>query len=344
MFAFFKKPRKTTAALVNGTAVVVEPKQTLLQAALRQGIDFPHGCRVGGCATCKCKLVSGKVRELTEFGYVLSDEELDQGYILACQSVPLSDIAVEVDMSRQQNKRRIQGKIVVQEHLTHDITHLVIQLEESLPYRCGQYARLTLDSLPEHDRSFSFASAMQADAKVSFFIRKVPGGQLTSLINDEKLQGHGIMVEGPYGDFHLHPADNPLLLIAGGSGLSPIFAMLQDALADETHRPVTLLFGARTQKDLYALDEIRAIAAQWSAPFNFVPVLSEEAGDSDWSGARGFVTSQIPSLLVPDAHVYLCGPPAMIDSAIDVLRTQGVPNSQIYIDRFTTEQPSLSIA
>jgi len=343
MFAFFKKQRPSIA-LVNGTALQVEPKQTLLQAALRQGIDFPHGCRVGGCASCKCKLVSGRVRELTEFGYVLSDEELEQGYILACQSVPQSDIAVEVDMNRQQNKRRVHGKIKAQEQLTHDISKLVIQLEESLPYRPGQYARLALSSLPEHERSFSFASAMQADNKVCFFIRKVPGGRLSSLINDEPLQGMGITVEGPYGDFHLHPADNPLLLIAGGSGLSPLFAMLEDALADGLKRPATLLFGARTQRDLYALDEIRAIAAHWAAPFTFVPVLSEADGDSNWSGARGFVSSQIAGQLMPDAHVYLCGPPAMIDSAIDVLRTHGVPGQQIYIDRFTTEQPAPSVA
>jgi len=343
MFAFFKKASASTA-WVNDTKVTVEPKQTLLQAALRQGIDFPHGCRVGGCATCKCKLVSGKVRELTEFGYVLSDEELDQGYILACQSVPRGDVRVEVDMSRQQNKRRIAGKIVAQEHLTHDITHLTIQLEEALPYRCGQYARLTLDSLPGHDRSFSFASAMQADAKVSFFIRKVPGGLLTSKINDEDLLAHGVTVEGPYGEFHLHPADNPLLLIAGGSGLSPIFAMLQDALADSVRRPATLVFGARSQRDLYALDEIRAIAAQWGAPFTFVPVLSEEAQGSPWDGARGFVTQVLPDVLVPEAHAYLCGPPAMIDSATDWLRAQGVAGAHIFQDRFTTEQPVLAAA
>jgi len=343
MFGFFKK-QCTTTALVDDIAVAVEPKQTLLQAALRQGIDFPHGCRVGGCASCKCKLVSGKVRELTEFGYVLSDEELNQGYILACQSVPLGDIAVEVDMSQRQNKRRVQGKIVVQERLTHDITKLVLQLEESLPYRSGQYARLALSSLPGHERSFSFASAMQADAKVSFFIRKVPGGRLSGLINDQALQGQGITVEGPYGDFHLHPSDNPLLLIAGGSGLSPIFAMLQDALADKVHRPTTLLFGARTQRDLYAQDEIHEIASQWSAPFNFIPVLSEESGDSQWSGARGFVTGLLPSLVTPDCHAYLCGPPAMIDSVTDVLRSSGVSHSHIYLDRFTTEQSLLTLA
>jgi len=343
MFAFFKKQRSSTA-WVNGRAIVVEPKQTLLQAALRQGIDFPHGCRVGGCASCKCKLLSGKVRELGGFGYVLTDEELDQGYILACQSVPQGDVQVEVDRNRLQNKRRVQGKIKTQEHLTHDITRLVIQLEESLPYRPGQYARLALSSLPEHERSFSFASAMQADARVSFFIRKIPGGRLSSLINDRPLQGQGVTLEGPYGEFHLHPATNPLLFIAGGSGLSPLFAMLEDALADGLDRPVTLLFGARSRRDLYALDEIRAIAAQWAAPFQFVPVLSEADGDADWHGARGFVSSHIAERLVPEAHVYLCGPPAMIDSAMDVLRAHAVPVQHIHVDRFTTGQPSLAVA
>jgi len=343
MFTFFKKSHKT-AALINGMEVVVEPKQTLLQAALRQGIDFPHGCRIGGCASCKCKLVSGKVRELTEFSYVLSDEEMDLGYILACQSVPLSDIHVEVDMSRQQYRQRVVGKVVAQERLTHDITRLVIQLEESLAYRPGQYARLSLESLPERERSFSFASAMQVDDKVSFIIRKVPGGQLTSLINDEILKGQQVTVEGPYGEFYLHPADNPLLLIAGGSGLSPILAILQDALSDKLARPTTLVFGARSQRDLYALDEIREISARWVAPFQFVPVLSEADSDTSWGGARGFVTSVLPSLITPKMHSYLCGPPAMIDNATDLLCDHGVPEEQIFLDRFTTEQPVLAVA
>lgn len=98
MFSLFAKKGPTTAT-INGQAIPVEPKETLLQAALRAGIDFPHSCRVGGCAACKCQLVTGQVRELTETGYLLTDEELDQGYILACQSVPKSDIRVSVDLS-----------------------------------------------------------------------------------------------------------------------------------------------------------------------------------------------------------------------------------------------------
>jgi ferredoxin len=94
-----RSPRSTTAQ-VNGRAVPVAPRQTLLQAALREGLAFPHGCRVGGCATCKCRLLQGRVRELTETAYLLSDEELDRGFILACQSVPTTDVRVEVELDR----------------------------------------------------------------------------------------------------------------------------------------------------------------------------------------------------------------------------------------------------
>lgn len=337
MFSFLSRPRPSSAT-INGLSVEMRPRETLLQAALRQGIDFPHSCRVGGCASCKCRLIEGRVRELTESGYILSDAELDAGYILACQSVPRGDVRIEVDLARQQARRQVRGRVVAQERLTHDITRLVIQLDDSLAYQAGQYAELTLDSLPQQPRSFSFASPLQADARVSFFIRRVPGGLFTGLVDGQPLLGQGVTVAGPLGDFHLRPGAAPLLLIAGGSGLAPVLALLQDALANGCQRSATLLFGAREERDLYALDAIAALAAQWRAPFRFVPVLSAAAADAPWQGARGLVTAQLAALLEPGAHAYLCGPPAMIDSAVDLLRLHGVAREHIHADRFNTRQ------
>ncbi|MFA9219488.1 MAG: 2Fe-2S iron-sulfur cluster-binding protein, partial [Sphingomonadaceae bacterium] len=127
MFSFLAKKQPTTAH-INGVAILVDPKETVLQAALRHGIDFPHSCRVGGCATCKCRLLQGRVKELTRSSYVLSDQELDQGYILACQSVPQSDISLQVDLSARQPVQRLSGRIIGQQRLTHDISALQIQL------------------------------------------------------------------------------------------------------------------------------------------------------------------------------------------------------------------------
>lgn len=339
MFSFFRNKKSAPAvryADINGERVEVQPKETLLHAALRENIDFPHSCRVGGCASCKCRLVSGKVKELTDIGYILSDEELDQGYILACQSVPQSDVAIEVDLSAQKQRKKVTGRVVLQERLTHDITHLKIQLGETLGYRAGQYAELSIDSLPGVVRSYSFATPTQPDSSVSFFIRKVPGGQFSTEINEKDLIGQSVHLDGPAGDFWLRQSTAPMILIAGGSGLAPILAILRDALNEGCQRPVTLLFGAQTQGDLYALDQIREIEGRWHAPFEFSPILSREEETSAWQGARGYVTEAIPTLELQGAEAYLCGPPAMIDAAESLLIAGGVDRKNIHADRFTT--------
>lgn len=336
MFWRTSKPKPVTAT-INDQAITVEPKETLLQAALRQGVDFPYSCRVGGCATCKCRLLDGKVKELTRADYILSDEELDQGYILACQSVPRSDIRIAVPMADGPAARTISGRVVARELLTHDIVELRVQLDDSLRYKPGQFAELALQSLPGMSRSYSFATAVRPDSQVSFFVRQVPGGVFSTHAHKQVTLGERVTVTGPLGDFWLRAAEVPLLLIAGGSGLAPILALLEDALANAVARPVTLLFGARGQRDLYALAEIRALAAEWPAAFTFVPVLSDEPAGSDWAGERGFVTAALAGRMTPDCHAYLCGPPPMIDSAVALLLDHGVARAHIHADRFTTQ-------
>ena len=335
--------RQTLTAAINGQTVPVQGKETVLQAALRAGIDFPYSCRVGGCGSCKCQLASGQVRELTESGYLLTDSELQQGYILACQSVPLTDVQIAVRLPKTAPRRQVGGKIVAQTRLTHDIVRLDVQLDSPLDYAPGQFAELELASLPGIRRSYSFATAPDTSGRAAFLVRKVPGGVFSTRVVDTDLAGESLLVDGPAGDFWLRPADAPMLLVAGGSGLSAVLAMLQGALeargdtASQANRAVTLLFGARTQADLYAQDQIAALQRQWQGTFEFVPVLSQEPADSQWQGARGLVTEQIAALLSPSAHAYLCGPPQMVDAAVTVLRGHGVAADLIRADRFLTQ-------
>ena len=108
--AFFSSRKQQFTAVINGQSIAVDPRETLLQAALRQGIDFPNSCRVGGCGTCKCRLQDGKVKELTESGYLLSREEIEAGYILACQSVPQTDVNIAVELAERSSARRVSGR------------------------------------------------------------------------------------------------------------------------------------------------------------------------------------------------------------------------------------------
>ncbi|NCP64261.1 MAG: 2Fe-2S iron-sulfur cluster binding domain-containing protein [Paraglaciecola sp.] len=68
--------------------------ETILHAALSAGIDFAHSCQAGACATCQCQLKAGEVRELTDFAFVLDDEQLAEGIILGCQSIPKSNLSL----------------------------------------------------------------------------------------------------------------------------------------------------------------------------------------------------------------------------------------------------------
>ncbi|MEM9695818.1 MAG: 2Fe-2S iron-sulfur cluster binding domain-containing protein, partial [Myxococcota bacterium] len=223
----------------------VEPRsgETILQTALRHGIDFPHGCRVGGCGACKCKLADGHVTERTETGYLLTAKELASRTVLACQSVPRSDVTVEVELA----PRGLEGTVVSCERVTHDITALTIALQSPLAYRAGQYAKLSIDGLEGVKRCYSFASPPDPEGRVRFLIRRVEGGAMSTLVNDEDLTGRGVRVDGPEGDFWLRPddANAPLLFVAGGSGLAPILAILRAAVAEGVSRPAVLLFGAR---------------------------------------------------------------------------------------------------
>ncbi|UJB66113.1 2Fe-2S iron-sulfur cluster binding domain-containing protein [Acidovorax sp. YS12] len=334
MFSLFSRPRPV-AATVNGQVIDVLPKETILSAALRHGIAFPHSCRVGGCAACKCTLVSGQVRQLTNAAYILSDEDLDKGCILACQSVPRGDVRIEVDQSS--TARRTRARVLSRERLTHDIVRLRVQLEEALPYRAGQFAILEWDALPGVQRSYSFASPPSPDGQADFFMRQVPGGAFSGFVHGpQELAGQHLNVQGPLGDFWLRPGSAPLLMVAGGSGLAPILAMLAEQPQDAAQRPVHLCFGARSTADLYAQDAIAALQARWGARFTYAPVLSAEPEGSAWTGARGLVADAIPSALAGTCEAYLCGPPPMVDAALAQLLRAGARREHIRADRFTT--------
>jgi len=336
---FSKQPKRLT---INGAQPIeVQAKETILQAALRADVAFPHSCRVGGCAGCKCQLDEGKVKELTESSYILTAEELSQGYILACQAVPKEDVSISVELDTHAQSFEVMrqtGTITKQWKLTQDITALEISLSQSMPYAAGQFAIIEIPGLCDAVRSYSFATAFNAERNhVQLYIKHVSGGALSSVVHAQGLVGQNIVLDGPHGNFYLRDSDAPMLCIAGGSGLAPVKALLDQALKDKIQRDVTFIFSARTQQDLYCLDEINEICNSWLGSFEFIPVLSNEADSSEWKGERGYVTDVLPKLLTGKEQAYLCGPPPMVDAAVDVLRYHSVPSHHIFFDKFISQ-------
>jgi p-cymene monooxygenase electron transfer component len=329
--------------LPQNITVNIEAGKTLLETALAHGIAFPHDCTVGTCASCKSKLKQGRVREATPFGYTLSKQELDAGYILACQAFArdeLTVVEIEAPGADLPPPESFTGTITSTEALTHDILKVTVRTDRKIHYVAGQYASIKAPGL-SRARHYSFADAPQREGRseLHFFIRKVPGGAFTDALFSGKLNGQELAVDGPHGNFHLRGGDAPMVCVVGGSGLAPLLSVLDQARKSRIKRPCILLFGARTQADLYMLDTLHGMADAWLDHYKFVPVLSHEPPDSDWSGARGFVTDFIADMAGDiawhQAEAYMCGPPPMIDAAISTLMNLGMSLDAIYYDKFT---------
>lgn len=344
MFGLFssKGPFKVKVASIDKT-FAVEKGDNLLKAALNNKLAWPHDCRVGSCGKCRCRLVSGKIKPLSDFGYVLNSEEMDSGMILACQTSLRSDVEIEVKMDNPpveiSKPETLEGVIVSTRPLTHDILEVTIQVKGLFPkYLAGQYAEIVVPGLIDKPRSYSFAKAPDQEKKnhISFFIRHVPNGEFTSWLHAENREGKSVSVTGPFGSFWLRDSTNQILCIAGGSGMAPIKAILEQMVNNGVNKQVTYLFGARSQKDLYCLDELERIKKIFNGQFNFIPVLSQEPEDSNWDGLRGRCVDEIMNAhdFSSGTDAYLCGPPGMIDSAIEILNKNGLSNDNIFYDKF----------
>lgn len=333
--------------LVEGTELQarVAPGETVLKAGLRGGIKIPHLCMVGECGSCRCRLLRGKVRLKKDISHHVTHDALRGGYLLACQSEPLSDVLLAVPglSSNVQCSALVTnyGQVKSVAALAHNIRHLVLELDSSISYEAGQYAQLSIPGHPtlaEEPRCYSFCSAplSHSQTEVEFHVRLVPGGQFTEWLFAEDRIGARIELTGPLGHFTARSAQRPMVLIAGGSGLAPIKAILEHLGTQKSAPDVTLFFAARTRDDLYCLGEIAQLQANWPGRSRmlFEPVLSNEPGNSAWDGLAGYCGEHISSFCSPaDSSFYLCGPPPMIDSILRQLEGEVEPR-HIHYDRF----------
>lgn len=359
MFGFFKNKKQDYEAKINSSnTLIVRAGENLLKAALESDIAWPHDCRVGSCGKCKCKLVEGKIKPLADFSYVLEGEELRDGYILACQTQLRSDVLIDVELlsdSEKQSHWEADAVITKINDLTHDIKEVIVEIDAlDLPkglelYKAGQYADLKISGI-EDGRNYSFAAAPQSGQnEFRFYIREVPGGEFTGWLFKQDRTGESLKMSGPYGLFGLKTDNVPMTCVAGGSGMSAIISILEQALALGLKRDVRFLFGARTQKDLYCEDLIQQIATNWEkqnlGSFQYIPCLSQEPEGSEWQGRRGscikFIAENGGEL---KGQAYLCGPPGMIDAAIDVFIDNGIAKDEIFFDKFLDKSNTHPVA
>ena len=329
----------------SGHEFEVESGETVLEAALRQGIGLPYGCRNGACGKCAGELVSGKVRYATELSSLALDQQ-KQGKTLFCQALPQSDLEIgvrEIATSRDIEIKTLPCRVESMELLTHDIMKLELKLPETerLQFLAGQYIEFLLKDGKR--RAFSIANAPHDDALIELHIRHVPDGQFGDYVFDGMKPKELLRLEGPLGSYYLREeSTRPIILIGGGTGFAPLKGMLEHAFHVNLDRPIHLFCGVRARRDLYMDDMVNAWLKQHDN-LSYTPVLSEPEAADDWHGKTGFVheavIEQYPDLSGYD--VYMSGPPPMIKAGMDAFYAHGLPESQIFSDSFEYSDDAL---
>ena len=328
-----------------GIEMEVEEGETVLDAAFRQGISLMHGCKEGQCGSCKSRLVDGDIELLKYSTFALPDYESETGHVLLCRTHVYSDISVELLnydedlLSRSIAVKAFAGRVTDVTALTSDIRLLEIDIDRPMKFWAGQYVDLTLED-GSITRAFSMANPPSEATRLRFIIKKYRNGAFSAQLDGKLGIGDAVTAKGPYGTcFRREERPGPILLIGGGSGMSPLWSILADHIGSGEQRPVRFFYGARTRADLFYLEELAAIAARLD-DFKFVPALSHaEAGDG-WDGETGLIHEVVQRHLRQEKlsgaiDAYACGPTPMIDAVLPVLQMNGVEPEHIYFDKFT---------
>lgn len=328
-----------------GRSLAVPDGVTILEAALADGIAYPHGCRSGRCGSCKSRLVSGDVDLLEHSRFALSEAEKAQGLILACRAIPTTDATVNWLGGDEEilchPRRRLNCRVAGIGDATHDIKRIQLVTDGADPmlFTAGQYARLTFPGAPT--RNYSMASG-PGEREYEFHIRRVPGGAATEHIHAQLKLGDPVLVEGPFGSSYLREQHTgPILCVAGGSGLAPIKGIVDAAITHGMKQPIHVYSGARSGRDLYLVDHFFDLAQRYPN-LSFTPVLSDAPLGTRWRS--GFVTDAVAEDLqdFDGWKAYVAGPPAMVEALIQISTVRGLRTEDLHADVFfTPEEESL---
>jgi NAD(P)H-flavin reductase/ferredoxin len=325
---------KLTLVFADGDASCVDVRsgETLLAAARRNGVSLASDCEVGDCQTCHARVAAGDV-EYDEYATIsLSTDEVAAGEVLTCVATATSDVTVQLPYERGHllPAKPFTMKVQSVTRVCESVVRLSARVTARTPlvFLPGQYVNLKIPGTDQW-RSYSMANAASADG-FEFLMRLLDGGVMSRYLSDRATAGDVIEAKGPFGTFYLRENDKPVLMVAGGTGLAPMVAMLRAMIARNSSRNIILCFGVTRPGDLFYLEELNALRASLSSVDLRIAIMQGDA----LPHVSGVVTGLIRPGDVAGRDIYLCGPPAMTDRARTVLAEQGADPSSVFVERF----------
>lgn len=320
--------------------IKVNPDELLMDAAQRHGVNLPVDCREGVCATCRCLRESGEVEVEYIDEEALTEAEVEAGHVLACQTRLKSpgSFYFDIDSSICSVATEIfEGTVSAVEQVSEGAAILEVTLDDTgavMHYLPGQYARIQVPGTEEW-RAYSFATGKARDGKVRFLIRLLPSGVMSDYLRDRAAVGDAIALEAPFGAFYMRQIERPLLMVAGGTGLSAFLGMLDELVEKGScTQPIRLCYGVTQEQDLSELERLAAFT-ETLPDFAFEPIVMKAS--EAWQGKRGVVCDLFDhDFLARPFDAYLCGPPPMIEATRQWLQDNQAAEHRLFFEKFVS--------
>jgi CDP-4-dehydro-6-deoxyglucose reductase, E3 len=319
----------------SGKFFTVDRDETILEAALRHEIWLPHACRGGTCGSCRATVVAGAVTYGPAAAALMRQPTSGTQAFLCCAQ-PLGDVTLDVaELAARPIATLFRRPARVTEiaRASRDVAIVTLKPPPTatIRFRPGQYILVVGQDGRLHP--FSIANAPRGDGSLELHIGRVADGCFTRYVHEQLRLRDILRFEGPFGEFGFSAAiERPAILVAGGTGIAPIKAMLESLSQTANERALHLYWGSRHKEGLYAIEQIRALRGA-----HLIPVLSEPKEPDGWLGRTGLVHRAVledfPDLSCFD--VYACGSPGLIEAALsDFTHLAGLPRERFFAESF----------
>ena len=223
---------------------------------------------------------------------------------------------------------------------TANVKSFTLTLPAWMRHRAGQHydIRLTAEDGYQAQRSYSIASEPEREGEVDITVERIDDGEVSAYMHDVLIRGDSIEMRGPIGGYFVWEAtmQEPLLLIAGGSGVVPLMSMIRHRAATGAKNPTTLLYSSRNLEDIIYYNELEKLrAANPGLQIFHTLTRSQPPG---WKGhARRIDQIMLKEVAQPlgrSVQVFVCGPTLLVEAVSNVLVKIGIRSDQIRTERF----------
>lgn len=313
--------------------------ETILEAALRAGLNVPYNCNNGSCGECAARLLSGQLGKQLPHDYTFREHEKDQGLFLMCSATPGSDMVIEsrtIGSAEDVPHQEIDAKVYKLDEVSDNVRILQLRTprSQSLRFLAGQYVTLQVNGL--EPRNKSVASCPCNGMYLQFHVRYSDQDPFSRYVFNDITPRSTVHISGPHGRFTLdEDSGRPLIFIANDTGFAPIKSLIEHCIALESTQPMHLYWLFKNRNEQYLANYIRSLQDALDN-FIYTPVFEDELGES--ASAPEPVQDHVIRKIIADHpdlenyDVYMNGPADRYQLMTEQLIEQRLPQNRLFID------------